>query len=50
MTHFMSVLLPLPFVPSKATVSPLRNVMLTPCKARTAPYPASTSRMSRLSA
>src|SRR2546428_9127289 len=41
MTHFMSVLLPLPLVPSSATVSPWRIPMETPCSARTAPYPAS---------
>src|SRR2546421_7952161 len=41
MTHFMSVLLPLPLVPSSATVSPWLIPMETPCSARTAPYPAS---------
>src|SRR6267143_3008200 len=41
MTHFISVLLPLPLVPSSATVSPWRIPMETPCSARTAPYRAS---------
>src|SRR5205823_13367279 len=44
MMHLISVLLPLPFVPSRATVSPWRISMDTPCSTRTAPYPASTSR------
>src|SRR5262245_47880861 len=44
MRHLMSVLLPLPLVPSKATVSPSRTSMETPCRTRTAPYPASTFR------
>src|SRR6185295_18404014 len=50
MMHFISVLLPLPLVPSNATVSPWSILMETPCSARTAPYPASTSRISKLSA
>src|SRR5213593_4596075 len=41
MTHFMSVLLPLPLVPSSATVSPCLIPIDTPWSARTAPYPAS---------
>src|ERR1044071_6642373 len=49
-THFMSVLLPLPLVPSRATVSPLLICMETPCSARTAPYPASTPWMDSSSA
>src|SRR5262245_51349856 len=44
MRHLMSALLPLPLVPSKATVSPSRTSMETPCRTRTAPYPASTFR------
>src|SRR5467141_2254444 len=50
MTHFMSVLLPLPLVPSSATVSPWRIPMETPCSARTAPYPASIPEILRSSA
>src|SRR6185503_5899366 len=50
MMHFISVLLPLPFVPSSTTVSPSRISTDTPCSARTAPYPASTSRSESLSA
>src|SRR5437762_13968990 len=50
MMHFMSVLLPLPLVPSKATVSPFFTERSISCKARTAPYPASTPAISRLSA
>src|SRR5437899_2699623 len=42
MMHLMSVLLPLPLVPSRATVSPSRTSIETPCSTRTAPYPAST--------
>ena len=34
--HTMSVLLPLPFVPSSATVSPWLMASETPCSARTA--------------
>src|SRR5437773_7511396 len=41
MTHFMSVLLPLPWVPSGATVSPCLIPIDTRWSARTAPYPAS---------
>src|SRR5262249_20534873 len=37
------VLLPLPLVPSNATVSPSYTSMDTWCNTRTAPYPASTS-------
>ena len=37
MTHFISVLLPLPLVPSSATVSPFFTESETPCRARTAP-------------
>src|SRR3989442_10270065 len=44
MMHLMSVLLPLPLVPRRATVSPSRTSMETPCSTRTAPYPASTLR------
>src|SRR4051812_34103920 len=40
--HFINVLLPLPLVPSSATVSPSRTSSDTPCNTRTAPYPAST--------
>ena len=36
-THFSNVLLPLPLVPSNATVSPWRTPIETPCSARTAP-------------
>jgi len=36
-THFISVLLPLPLVPSSATVSVSRMSSDTPCSARTAP-------------
>src|SRR5205814_5777274 len=48
MMHLMSVLLPLPLVPSSATVSPSRTSRDTPCSTRTAPYPASTSRTTSL--
>src|SRR5262252_8808321 len=44
MMHLISVLLPLPLVPRRATVSPSRTSIETPCSTRTAPYPASTSR------
>ena len=37
MTHFISVLLPLPLVPSSATVCPCEMSIDTPCSARTAP-------------
>ena len=37
MTHFISVLLPLPLVPSSATVSPASTWSETPCSALTAP-------------
>src|SRR6266850_6770248 len=50
MMHFMSVLLPLPLVPSRATVSPWRIPMETPCSARTALYPASIPEILRSSA
>src|SRR6267143_1171734 len=50
MMHFMSVLLPLPLVPSSAIVSPWRIPMETPCSARTAPYPASIPEILRSSA
>src|SRR6266478_7675904 len=50
MMHFMSVLLPLPLVPSSATVSPWRIPMETPCSACTAPYPASIPEILRSSA
>src|SRR5712691_1521117 len=43
MMHFISVLLPLPLVPSSTTVSPSSTSMDTRCNTRTAPYPASTS-------
>ena len=36
-THFISVLLPLPLVPSSTTVSPLATLSDTPCSTRTAP-------------
>ena len=36
-THFISVLLPLPLVPSSATVSPCSIAIEMPCSARTAP-------------
>ena len=36
-THFISVLLPLPLVPSRATVSPASTWRLTPRSALTAP-------------
>src|SRR4051812_37549652 len=48
MMHFMSVLLPLPFVPRSATVSPVVTSTETPCSARTAPYPASTDSIFKL--
>src|SRR5262245_16205457 len=44
MMHLIKVLLPLPLVPSSATVSPSRTSMETPWRTRTAPYPAATSR------
>src|SRR5215510_11512252 len=44
MMHLMSVLLPLPLVPRRATVSPSRTSIETPWSTRTAPYPASTFR------
>src|SRR4026208_1471593 len=44
-THFMSVLLPLPLVPSNATVSFSLIDREIPCSARTAPYPASMPSM-----
>src|SRR4029079_14853034 len=50
MTHFMSVDLPLPLVPSSATVSPSRTSRVTPCKTLTAPYPASRPAMVSLAA
>ena len=37
MMHFISVLLPLPLVPSKATVSPASTWSVTPRSALTAP-------------
>ena len=37
MMHFISVLLPLPLVPSKATVSPASTCSVTPRSALTAP-------------
>ena len=37
MTHFISVLLPLPLVPSSATVSPALTVIETSSITRTAP-------------
>src|SRR5438876_3302685 len=49
-THFISVLLPLPLVPSSATVSPASTLSETPRSALTAPYPASSPSMARLSA
>src|SRR5256885_4850191 len=49
-THFISVLLPLPLVPSSATVSPASTWSVTPRSALTAPYPASSPSMARLSA
>src|SRR5947207_2468454 len=49
-THFISVLLPLPLVPSNATVSPASTSSVTPRSALTAPYPASRPSMARLSA
>ena len=36
-THFSSVLLPLPLVPSSVTVSPAATVSDTSCSMRTAP-------------
>src|SRR6185437_5029539 len=47
-THFSSVLLPLPLVPSSATVSAAPTVSVTPCSTLTAPYPASRPEMVRL--
>src|SRR5215470_16975419 len=46
--HLSSVLLPLPLVPSSATVSPDGTSSETPSSARTAPYPASTPLKERL--
>ena len=37
MMHLISVDLPFPLVPSKATVSPSRTSSETPCSTRTAP-------------
>ena len=37
MTHFITVLLPLPLVPSSATVSPEATDSDTPCSTRTEP-------------
>src|SRR5215470_19103534 len=47
-TLFMSVLFPLPLVPSSTTVSPPPTLMDTSSNTRTAPYPASTPEMVRL--
>src|SRR5262245_59864225 len=44
MMHFIRVLLPLRFVPRRATVSPSSTWMDTSRSTRTPPYPASTSR------
>src|SRR4030095_7674183 len=44
MMHFMSVLLPLPLVPSSATVSASFTLSEMPCSTCTEPYPALTSR------
>src|SRR5690242_12921041 len=47
-THFISVLLPLPLVPSKATVSPDFTEIETSSMTRTEPYAACTPSMVRL--
>src|ERR1700730_15839107 len=49
-THFINLLLPLPLVPSNATVSPASTWSVPPPSALTAPEPASRSLTSRLSA
>src|SRR5258707_6041502 len=46
--HFISVLLPLPLVPSSTTVSPAATFIDTSSSTRTAPYDASTPSMERL--
>src|SRR5471032_435483 len=48
MMHFIRVDLPLPLVPSSATVSPAPTLSDTPSSTRTAPYPASTFATVRL--
>src|ERR1700752_4256693 len=48
MMHFMSVDLPLPFVPSRTTVSPPRTLSDTSSITRTAPYAAWIPAMVRL--
>src|SRR5262249_13248493 len=49
MAVFISVVLPMPFLPSSATASPLRTSSDTPNKIGVAPYPAWTSRMRNIS-
>src|SRR5450759_561476 len=48
MMHLISVLFPLPLVPSRTTVSPPRTSMLMPESTRTSPYPACSPSMARL--
>src|ERR1035437_6178727 len=48
MMHLISVLLPLPLVPRRTTVSPPRTFMLMPESTRTSPYPACSPSMARL--
>src|ERR1700730_4062665 len=48
MMHFMSVLLPLPLVPSSATVSPSLTPSEMPSSTCTAPYPARNASTRRL--
>src|SRR5215470_1125269 len=48
MTHFISVDLPLPLVPSSTTVSPVLTLSDTFSSTRTAPYAASIFSMVRL--
>src|SRR5487761_2769138 len=48
MMHLIRVLLPLPLVPSRTTVSPPGTLMLTPESTRTSPYPACSPSMARL--
>src|ERR1019366_3489354 len=48
MMHLISVLLPLPLVPRRTTVSPPRIFKLMSESIRTSPYPACSSSMARL--
>ena len=48
MMHLISVLFPLPLVPSRTTVSPPFTIMLMPERTRTSPYPACSPSMARL--